>query len=149
LVDALRRLGQAIQQLGSGQEGKSPVAGGDLMQQVGAMQTYWRAFLQERLEAVLGGAPSGYRADGAAMTDVEQFMVAADDAMPDATLADMDEWMDEPESDVPDTLSVAGQSPRRGSSQEPGDDETDWLSDYLSTSGDDDSLDDLDMLSDI
>jgi hypothetical protein len=158
LIDALKRLWQAIQHLGSGQEGKSPAAGGDLMQQVGAMQTYWRAFLQEQLEAILGGTPAGYGTDGVDLTDVEQFMGPdAESAVPDATLADLDEWMDEPESHAPGAPPVArhnprrgqspqrGHSPRRGSSQEPGDDDTDWLSEYLDAPGDD-GLDDLDML---
>ena len=121
MIEALKRLWQAIRQLGSGQDGNLPVVGGDLMQQVGAMQTYWRAFLQERLQ---DGA--GYGADSVAMTDVEQFMMpGAENAVPDATLADLDESLNTLEPDAhPDT------------------DGTDWL-DYLNASGDDDSLDDL------
>ncbi len=120
-MDTLKRLWRAIQQLGSGQDGNSPVVGGDLMQQFGAMQTYWRAFLQERLQ---DGA--GYGADSVALTDVDQFMMpGAEGAVPDATLADLGGLMDAPGAS-PDT------------------DGTDWL-DYLNASGDDAELDDLDL----
>ena len=136
MVEALKRLWQAMQQLGSGQDGSSPAASGDLMQQLGAMQTYWRAFLQEKLQ---DGAGPG--ADGTALTDVDQFMMPdAESVVPDATLADLDEWMDEPESDAPDALLAAE------SSREPGGDGIDWLDQYLNGPGDDDSLDDLDLL---
>ncbi len=125
MIEAFKRLWQAMQQLGSGQDGSSPVVSGDLMQQVGAMQTYWRAFLQERLQ---DGA--GYGADSTVMTDVDQFMIPdAENAVPDATLADLDEWMDEPEPDA-----------------SPNTDGADWLDEYLNTSGDDGELDDLDLL---
>ncbi len=124
MIEALRRLRQAIQQLGAGRDVAAPAASGNVMQQIDTMRTYWRAYLQERL--LQDGA--GYGADSTAMTDVDQFMrPGAESAVPDATLADLDEWIDEP---------ATGTSPST--------DGTDWL-DYLNTSGDDDSLDDLDL----
>ncbi len=138
MIEALKRLWQAIQRLGTGPESGSPAVSGDLMQQVGAMQTYWRVFLQELLRDGLSEAPSGYGADSTAMTDVEQFMRPDVGSVPDATLADLGEWMDGPESDAPDAL------PAVGSGQESGGD-TSWLDEYLKAPEDDDSLDDLDL----
>ncbi len=123
MIDALRRLWQAIQQLGAGQEAALPVASGDVMQQIDIMRTYWRAYLQERLQ---DGA--GYGADSTVMTDVDQFMRPdAEGDVPAATLADLDESLNAP-----------------GPGAHPGTGDDDWLS-YLDASGDDAGLDDLDL----
>ncbi|MCP4516516.1 MAG: hypothetical protein GY824_14965 [Delftia sp.] len=124
MIDALRRFWQAMQQLGAGQEAALPVAGGDVMQQIDIMRTYWRAYLQERL--LQDGA--GYGADSTVMTDVDQFMMPdAEGDVPDATLADLGGLMDE---------AAPGAHPGTG--------DDDWLS-YLDASGDDAELDDLDL----
>ncbi len=122
MIDALKRLWQAVQQLGAGQQAAAPAAGGDMMQQIDTMRTYWRAYLQERLQ---DGA--GY-ADNTALTDVDQFMrPGAENAVPAATLADLGGLMDE---------AAPGAHPGTG--------DDDWLS-YLDASGDDAGLDDLDL----
>ncbi len=91
MIEALKRLWQAIQQLGGKQDAGSSVSSGDLMEQVGAMQTYWRTYLQIKLADGVG-----YAGPDTSLTDMDHFMgPAGEDAVPDATLADLDELLED------------------------------------------------------
>jgi hypothetical protein len=101
------------------------------MQQVGAMQTYWRAFLQAKQQ---DGAGYDEGAD-TSLTDVDQFMRPDAASVPAATLADLGGLLDD------DALpSVWADDEPAG--PPPGDvwDDVDAI---LASSDDDDPYDDL------